>query len=195
LQLAYERCQLESLQAVFDREMDALGVAIDDATAELFRLRIHSADVTLRQAESAHRVTRMQAEIERQESNLADLLVRQHQINSPITGMVVELNRRLGDWVEPGDSIARIIRVDRLRAEGFVPAAMVDAVRLADQPRLEIDCGDGTTAVRHGDKVFVSPEIDPVTNEVRFWVEFDNDGTAIGPGTHATLVLSERTNK
>ena len=40
--------------------------------------------------------------------------------------------------------------------------------------------------------VFISPEIDPVNHEVRFWVEFDNSDGDVLPGLRALLTEAAR---
>ena len=47
-----------------------------------------------------------------------------------IAGVVVEIKRRKGEWVEPGETVIRILRIDSLRAEGFVDASQVRGVAL-----------------------------------------------------------------
>ena len=37
--------------------------------------------------------------------------------------MVVQIKRHRGEWVQAGESVVRVLRLDRLRAEGFVPQA------------------------------------------------------------------------
>lgn len=191
LQLAYERSQLETLQAEFDRQMDLLAVDIDDVIAESYRLRVKSAHVAVAQAESSKRVVLLESRIRKEEAALAALLVEQHRVRSPIQGVVVEVNRRVGDWVEMGESVARVIRIDRLRAEGFLPASRRDLVLDAEQLCLELQLPDGSTLLRTGDRRFVSPEVDPVTNEVHCWVEFDNLSMDVQPGVRAAVILND----
>ena len=40
-----------------------------------------------------------------------------------MNGIVVNVERNVGDWVNPGDAIVHVVRMDRLRVEGFVRAA------------------------------------------------------------------------
>lgn len=52
---------------------------------------------------------------------------------------------------------------------------------------LDIDLGNGSTIDRIGEITYVGSEIDPVNNEVRFWVEFDNPGHEVLPGMRLRL--------
>ena len=46
--------------------------------------------------------------------------VSQRQIASPVGGSVTEVHRDQGEWVNRGDKIMTVVRLDRLQIEGFV---------------------------------------------------------------------------
>jgi macrolide-specific efflux system membrane fusion protein len=101
--------------------------------------------------------------------------------------VVVQVNRRRGEWVEPGDSVVRILRIDPLKAEGFFK---VDDLKydLQDRPvTLRVNLPGKRQAVFSGRVVFISPEIDPLNGEVRFWAEVDNGQRKLRPGMRADL--------
>ena len=50
-------------------------------------------------------------------------MVRRHQIRSPQQGVIVKLHRHLGEWVQQGEPVVHIIRIDRLWVQGYVAAA------------------------------------------------------------------------
>ena len=54
---------------------------------------------------------------------LTAINLKKHRITSPLDGVIVQLYRKPGEWVSPGDPIARLVRMDRLRVEGFVDAS------------------------------------------------------------------------
>ena len=54
-----------------------------------------------------------------------DALVR-HQITSPLDGNVLEIYKQSGEWVQAGDKVLRIVRMNRLRVQGFIEAANFD---------------------------------------------------------------------
>ena len=47
-------------------------------------------------------------------------LVKRRKIFAELSGIVVEVNRHPGEWVEPSETVFRLLRMDRLRAEGFL---------------------------------------------------------------------------
>ena len=44
------------------------------------------------------------------------------KVRAPIDGVIVELKRHRGEWVAAGDTLLRLLRMDRLRIEGFINA-------------------------------------------------------------------------
>ena len=187
LRLAYERTRLETKQADFDRAMEALHANAERETVASQHIEIEELRIAIAQADVDARVNRLQAELESQQSQLADLAVERHQIISPIDGVVVERMRSKGDWVTAGDPVVRVVRLNRLRAEGFVTTDKLAALRSHRTVELEVHAGGGTMIRREGRIVFISPEIDPVNEEVRFWVEFDNSTLDVLPGMRLSL--------
>ncbi len=192
LLLAQQRARLETRQAVFEQELAELEMAIDDAIAQSFRLQMESRRVQIRQAESDDRIAAWKTSIEQHQADLAALRLEKHRLTSPIAGVVVAVAKRPGDWVDPGQSIARIAKVDRLRVEGFLPAKWIRPLQNQADLSISVRQADGTTTRRTGGRRFISPEIDPVTQETRCWVEFDNRDLAVQPGLPASIEISVR---
>lgn len=190
LDLAHQQCKLETQQAVFDQQTQRLKNAVDDAIAESLASKIRSAEVAVQQAEADAKAAGLQTRLKEQHAELASVIVQQHQLVSPIDGVVVEVSRRVGDWVQSGQSVARIVSRDRLRVEGYLPAKLIQRVLSTFELTVEIQLPGGETMNRIGEANFVSPEVDPLTNETRFWIEIDNSDGLVLPGSRATLRLA-----
>jgi len=65
-------------------------------------------------------------------------MVSKHTIGSPVSGMVVAIEKRTGEWVEPGAVAVRIVEIDRLRIEGFLKAEQADNALLNREAQVEI---------------------------------------------------------
>ena len=187
LRLAYERSRLETRQADFDRSVEAMQANAEKEAVASHRIGIEQSKIAVAQADADAKVNRLQAELESQQSRLAELAVERHQIVSPLDGVIVQRLRSKGDWVKAGDPVVRVVRLNRLRAEGFVTTDKLAALRSHRTVQLKVDAGSGTLIRREGTIVFISPEIDPVNNEVRFWVEFDNADLSVLPGMRLNL--------
>lgn len=134
------------------------------------------------------------------ELDLARVRLEQRRVTAPLSGVVVEVLQQRGEWVEPGERILRLIRLDRLRAEGFVDA-QISPMRLLGRPvTLKVEGGPKGPASYPGKVVFISPEVDPVNRQTRIWAEIDNPDLSLLPGLRGQLVISvheataERTN-
>lgn len=124
----------------------------------------------------------------------ADLRLAKHKVEkmrvtSPIAGVVAELYRRAGEWVDAGEPIARLVRVDQLRVEGFV--GIDDAIAGLINRRVVVEAllPSGETLQAKGRVVFVSPEAEPVDAKVRFWAEVDNSAMRLRPGLTARVTI------
>ena len=66
------------------------------------------------------------AEAQRVELDAVQDSIARHQIGAPLDGNVMEVCKQAGEWVQAGDKVLRIVRMNRLRVQGFVEAAQFD---------------------------------------------------------------------
>jgi len=164
-------------KAVSQTEMDRLRLAAEKTIleVELAKREQHAAQIEVRVKESV--------------SRLAKYYVERRKISAPISGIVVQVNRRPGEWVEPAETVLRMVRMNRLRAEAFVDAGLVSR-RMAGR-RVTVVLRGGSNAEKSfsGRLVFISPEINPVNGQVRIWAEVDNRELILQPGQQASMVI------
>lgn len=105
------------------------------------------------------------------------------QIPAPMTGMIVDVFRREGEWVDASEAVARMVRLDVLRAEIKLPAAQAldDLVGASAtfHPKLVSPSLEKTYS---GKVVFVYPEANPISADVRVWIEIENRDLKLIPG-------------
>jgi RND family efflux transporter MFP subunit len=121
---------------------------------------------------------------------VAKYQVERHRVKAPIKGAVVEIFAKRGSWVRPGDPLVRIMRIDRLRVEGFLNREHARPGLIGAPVKVMIE---GTTAGGEsypGKIVFISPEIDSNDNRQRVFAEVDNGHGKLGPGMRATMTIS-----
>ncbi|MCO8120400.1 efflux RND transporter periplasmic adaptor subunit [Stieleria sp. TO1_6] len=121
---------------------------------------------------------------------LAERNVDVRKIFAPLSGVVVNVLHHPGEWVKPGEQIFRIVRTDRLRAEGFVRASDVVEDLRGKPVTVTPDLGDKLSQRYSGKIVFVSPEIDPVNGQVRVWAEVENPQGHLRPGLRAKMTIA-----
>ncbi len=185
LTLALQRSQLETKQAAFEREMDAMLAQSEDASAVEQKLAIEQSRLGVEQSLSDQGIAKLKAQAAFHDSQLAALVVKHHHLEAPIEGVVVKIFRRPGQWVQIGEPVVELVRLDRLRAEGFV--AYEVAAKLRSLPNVEIALP--SEATRTGKVAFVMPEVDPVNGQVKFWIEFDNPMQEVLPGMPLSITV------
>lgn len=109
-----------------------------------------------------------------------------HQLTAPAAGVVVSVEKRAGEWVEPGTDLLRIVRIDQLRVEGFIaseeasPELVGRPARIAMVDKHASQAADSQSW--QGRVVFVSPDVNPVNSQVRVFIEVDNPHGVLRPG-------------
>ncbi|MCA9130392.1 MAG: HlyD family efflux transporter periplasmic adaptor subunit [Planctomycetales bacterium] len=159
------------------KEVDRLQLVATTAQLEIERAlhqqELHSLDVMV--AENEYRQ--------------AQELLEQHQIKSPVDGVVVSVNRRVGEWVDPGTELLQIVKIDRLRIEGFVNSAAIEQELEGCEARVTVVKGHDDEHVIRGTVVFVSPDANPVNGQVRVFLEIENRDGSFRPGMRVKAVI------
>lgn len=195
IQLRYARGAATTAKAELARATSTLEKyrkSISGSEVDQLRLAVDKAEREAEQAEHDLAVAHLTTQLKQSEYDLALQNVERRRIVSPIQGMVVEVKRHRGEWVQSGDTVVRILRLDRLRAEGFVQAAAVSG---PFQPRpviVRVDLPDKPRAEFAGSLVFVSPEVNPVNGQVRVWAELDNRDLLLRPGMPVEMTVDAK---
>jgi macrolide-specific efflux system membrane fusion protein len=168
-------------KSISETEVDRLRLAAQKAA-----LAVEQAEFELQAAQDACRLR--QAELE-----LATHHVERRKIIAPLSGMVVEVNRRRGEWVEPSETVFRVLRLDRLRAEGFLHADQLREALIGRPVVLRTSFPGNQQAEFPGTLVFVSPEMSPVNGQTRMWAEIENPKLLLRPGMRGSLLIQPTT--
>jgi len=162
---------------------------------ELDRLRLSAEQHGLEHQEAIHdlEIARLNVEVKVIEVEMARRALERHILRSPIDGIVVEIKRRPGEWVEPGMTVTRIISMDPLRVEGFLDTRRLSRARVGMPVKFVPAFDDPKPTVYVGKLSFVSPEANPVNGQVRVAAMFENGGRVLQPGLHGelTIIVSE----
>lgn len=163
---------------VSDREMDRLKLLIEKSDAELEKIRFEKSimekQVLLKDA--AARKIRFE--------------VARHKVKAVIAGQIVELNKRQGEWVDVSETIMKLVQLDRLKVEDFLPASLAN-------PDLVGSPATFTPATKSGSKadsvngvvVYVSPSIDPLNSKATVRIEFENPDFELRPGMKGAVEI------
>lgn len=163
--------------------------SVSDAELEKAKHDADQAKLDMEQARSDLESARLKAQLTATDLQLASQEVEFRKIKAPMDGVVVTVQKRSGEWVKPGDKVVRIVRTDRLRAEGFVSADDVLRDLTGAKVTVEPVLSAGVSISFSGKIVFVSPEIDPVNGQVRIWAEVENPDGRLRPGLRAKMTI------
>lgn len=163
--------------------------SISESELDTLRLNVTGGELEVEQAEKSLAIAAMNCKLKENEVQLASHRLEQCRITAPLSGMVVELKRHRGEWVEPGQPVMRIVRLDRLRAEGFVPARELAENITGRSVTLSVDLPGRQGAQFAGKLTFVSPEINAVNGQVRVWAEIENAGLELRPGNSGVMTI------
>ncbi len=158
--------------------------SVSQSQLDVERLTVEKTALEQEQAREDQAAAKLKYASKQNDLAAAELEVARRQITAPFAGVVVEVTARAGEWVEPGQKVLRLVNVERLKAEGFVSASDAQRMTVGAAVALKLT---GDSATHAGKIVFISPEVDPVSNQVRFWAEIDNRTRALRPGESATL--------
>ena len=168
--------------------------SVADSEMDRLRLVVQKGELELEQADEEHQVAGFTLQAKEQEHILAQDRVDRHRISSPIKGIIVDVKRRCGEWVEPGQTVATIVRVDRLRAEGFLSVEHANRVAQGRQVEVVVAMPDGSQTPFRGEIVFLDPEVDPINGQVRIWAEIENENLRLRPGMRAGMTIRPTTS-
>jgi macrolide-specific efflux system membrane fusion protein len=120
-------------------------------------------------------VAKLTAKAKEASVEAADDDIHRRRVFSHIDAVVVEIDKHVGEWVNPGDRIMRIVRMNKVRVEGSLPIALVSPTQAVDRPVTVETTISGNRSVQFTGKiVFVAPELDPSGKYYKVVAEVEN---------------------
>lgn len=152
--LAYSTAELNRLLAVERRSQSSVTIG----EVEKARLAQQRDELQVEKARLDLKIAKMTADVHQAEVDAAELSVTRRQVLSPIDGEVVSLLHEAQEWVNAGEPVAQVVRMDRLRVEGFVSTAELSVSEIVGKDVLvELLLARGRTERFTGKVVYVSP--------------------------------------
>ena len=138
------------------------------------RLAVHRARLQIDRSRLDKHLAELQADVQSAAVMAAEETIRRCQIAAPFDGMVVDVFRQESEWVNAGEPVLRIARLNRLRVDGLLNAAEFNAQEVADRPvTVEVRLARGRRVQFEGQVIFVSPHVQ-AGNKYRIRAEVDN---------------------
>jgi RND family efflux transporter MFP subunit len=162
--------------------------SVSQSQLDVEQLTVQKNRLEAEQATHEQQIATLEMKQQESELNAARAQIARRRIVAPFDGVIVQIYARKGEWAEPGQKALRIVNVDRLKAEGFIRAEDATEHVVGRPIKLVIEPG-GDRNTFAGKIVFVSPEVDPITGQVRIWAEIDNRDGRLRPGQPARMVV------
>ena len=145
---------------------------VQQTTARQHLLEWEKMRLSIEKAAKDMDVATLQAGVSQAELEAAAAEVERCRIISPLDAIVVELKPHVGEWVQAGDTIMRLLRLDLLRVEGLLDAKSYRPAEIQDRPvEVTITLPNGQKESFSGKVVFVKPVIEGRTFQVRAEVQ------------------------
>lgn len=188
LRLVRDEKELRVKEAAHQRDVAMLTADSKQAAVGQYQRAIERLELEADAAERALKTAALDVKRLSVAVALAEEQLSKRSIRAPFPGLVVEKLREVGEWVEAGEAVFRLVRLDQLLVEGFVPASLASQ-RLVNSPvRVRVETGDRVVEA-DGRVVFVSPEVDRVNLEVKVRAEIANRDLRLRPGQPATMTI------
>jgi macrolide-specific efflux system membrane fusion protein len=164
---------------------------------ELNRLQLNEqkSELQIEQAQLERKLAELAAAAKGVEVEAAENAIERRLITSPLVGIVVQVFPHQGEWMQPGDPLARVVRADKLRVEGYVDSTRWNPEQVRDRPvTAEVMLADNRREKFPGRIVFTSPIVES-GGDYRVFAEVENrqrEGTQqwlLRAGQTATMVI------
>lgn len=134
-------------------------------------------------------------EINKAEHDIAEQIVQEHEILTPISGTVTEILKRPGESVRANEAVARIVNIDKLRFIGYVPIEATQRLKLGDvvqvRPNVEGTDVDIERMNFPAKVTFIAKEVQVVgKTEVLIYAELANDKHVLSSGLKAEMTVT-----
>ena len=169
--------------------LDRYPKSISDTEVDRLRLSAEKAALAVDQAAFDVDVAQFALRLRQADHELAVHHAQRCKVTAPLGGVVAEIHSREGEWVKPADPVLRILRLDRLRAEGFLNLEQARADMAGWPAVFNTTQSNQEPAEFTGKIVFVSPEVSPLNGQLLVWAEIENPDLLLRPGMRGTLTL------
>jgi multidrug efflux pump subunit AcrA (membrane-fusion protein) len=117
--------------------------------------------LSIEKAEKDQAVAKLQAQVADAELKAAAANLERRRIIAPLDAVIVELTKHEGEWVQAGDPVLRLVRIDRLRVEGFLNAKDYRLSEIQGCPvTVAVKLARGETQTVSGKIVYVKPLVE-----------------------------------
>ncbi len=187
--LAYSIAELKRLMAIEAKGAGSVSVP-EVEKAKLARQRD---ELQIAKSQLEAKVAQMSADKHQADVQAADLSVARRQILAPIRGEVATVYHEQAEWVNAGEPVIQVVRMDRLRVEGFVATSELNVAEIAGRDVIvEVELARGQRQRFAGQVTYISPVV-TAGGKYRVRAEVENrlagDEWLLRPGASAAMTI------
>lgn len=150
------------------------------------------AELSVEQAGQEHDVAEMTALAKEAALALADEQLARRQIRAPISGEITKVMKVKGEWVQAGEPVVRIVRLDSLIVQTRIKYHEYLPGEVQNRPvTYEAELKTGRVEKTQGKVIFVDPEV--IGGEYTVWAEIPNrrdaGGWVLVPGVTGQMTV------
>lgn len=146
--------ELEANRNVYN---DANG-AVPLSLLRKLRLAEERTKLEVARAEKQRRLAQVEVDLRSADLDLIENQLDRLQIESPVTGIVLETYAERGEWVAAGNPVVRVARLDRVHVHAITSVDRLDPKRCANQVVTVTWSENGRRRVLRGRVISVDPE-------------------------------------
>lgn len=162
--------------------------AVSQTQLDRLKFLTEKSSLEIEEAKRQIQINKLKTNLKQAEVETTDLNVRRRKILAPLAGMVVEVHKHPGEWVEPGDPVLRIVQLNPLRAETFLKAKQFGLDIVGTPVTFVANLPGEPNKKFSGKIVFANPEVE-VDGQFRVRAEIENDALKLRPGVQGTLTI------
>ncbi len=108
--------------------------AITEADYEHSQLAVEHAELALKNRQYEKEIAVLKARVDEEAVKAAEKMVARHQVTAPYTGNIFRLNKHRGEWVNSGDSMLLLARLDLLTVNATIDGRQCNPEEILGSP-------------------------------------------------------------
>jgi multidrug efflux pump subunit AcrA (membrane-fusion protein) len=196
IDVRYATAAYEYARAKLERSLKAnakIAGTVPEEVVDEQRLEKEKFKLSIEKAKKDLDVAALQVDVSGAEAKAAEENEKRRQILAPLKAEVSEFALHEGEWVQAGQTVMKLVRVDRLRVQGFISAKGRQRSDIQDRPvQVIVTFSQDQRMTFPGKVVYVKPELNDL-GEFLVRAEIENkeqNGVYIlSPGMYGDMII------
>ena len=158
-------------------ELDKLNLLVEKSSAEANK------------AEFQQSMKKKLTEVRKVELEIGRAKLAKHKVVSPLGGQVTEVSKKVGEWVEEGEMVTKIVSLNELLVEAKVPVEL--AINKFSSSTVTFVAKNKSVKDKEFDArlYVIHPQVNPVNSTMKVWFTVSNSDAELFPGMTGYLEI------